>query len=99
MTTTLPTPPSADEAQRRAGRPRVRVGSRARRHPAQQGPRELPAQAWLDGLPGRPSPWTALVPRSLRPRATVVALDWAEREQVLAEHGPAAVREVAARLA
>ncbi|MGY1856590.1 glycosyltransferase family 2 protein [Modestobacter sp. SYSU DS0290] len=99
MTTTLPAPRSAEEAQRLTGLPSIPAGTRVRHHPAQSGARELPAQVWLDGLPGRPSPWTALVPSALRPRATVVAVDYAEREQVLAEHGPAAVREVAQRLA
>ena len=54
---------------------------------------------WLAALPRRPAPWLALLPPSLRPRTTIVVVDYAERELVLAEHGPELAHAVAAQLA
>lgn len=106
MTTTLPAPPDGTAVvptQRLYGLPPIDAApprsARVRVHPSQRGARRVPAAAWLAALPGRPSAWTVLLPAALRPRVTMVAVDYAEREQVLAEHGPDAVREVAAALA
>ncbi|HEX2073733.1 MAG TPA: glycosyltransferase family 2 protein [Geodermatophilus sp.] len=75
------------------------LGSGVRAYPSPSATARQSTAAWLATLPGRPSAWTVLLPPSLRPRTTVVAVDYAEREQVLAELGPAAARVVAGQLA
>jgi cellulose synthase/poly-beta-1,6-N-acetylglucosamine synthase-like glycosyltransferase len=106
VTSTVPAPARAgapSRVPRRSGLPPITAAAdgaaRVRVHPAQRGGRVLPVESWLGGLPGRPSAWTALLPSSMRPQVSMVAVDYAEREQVLAEHGPDAVREIATQLA
>lgn len=55
-------------------------------------------EKWQGSLPGRPMALTIVLPRERRPHTTMIAVDYAEREQVLAERGPDGVNDVAGRL-
>jgi cellulose synthase/poly-beta-1,6-N-acetylglucosamine synthase-like glycosyltransferase len=75
------------------------LGSRVHPHTTRPGDPPLGTAEWLAALPRRPAPWLALLPPALRLRTTVVAVDYAEREQLLAEHGAEVAHAVAAQLA
>src|SRR3954454_3829162 len=59
----------------------------------------MEAGRWVESLPRWTPPWLALLPGVLCPHTTLIAVDYAERERVLAEHGADVAHAVAGQLA